>query len=339
MGSAVTSNRRITSCAALASCSESGGYDYEFVDIIADKYRCNICTKVLKDARLTECCGQHYCDSCLTQWLEKQGGGKTCPHCREEDFKSIKNKEKIREIDEFRVRCIHGRKGCDWMGKLEAIKRHLESCHFVEVKCTNYGYSRPSLQPLLYYESSQKCYCRGTNPVELVSEDGNRKECDAAIERRYLAHHQRNVCKYRQYKCEHCGLTDTYDAIAGTGEILWKKEKPSGRSRGNHYNECGCYPLECPNKCGEKNIKRVQIETHRKTCPLELLDCPFKGVGCDKKMPRKDLAVHTQTRMEAHLLMVVRSHEELARKHEDLVNKNKELTNKIEELKKQGKHK
>ena len=267
----------------------------------------------------------------------REGGKRVRTVARKISKASKTCKEKIREIDEFRVRCIHGKKGCDWVGKLEAIKRHLESCDYVEVKCTNYGYSRPSLQPLLYYESLQERYCRVTNPVELVSEDGNRKECGAAIEKRYLADHQRNVCKYRQYKCEYCGLTDTYDAIAGTGQIWNKEEILRKRSQGNHYKDCGDYPLECPNKCGEKTIKRKQMKTHRKRCPLEQLDCPFKGVGCDKKLPRKDLGTHTKTSMEAHLLLVVRSHQELAQKHEDLVNKNKELTDKIEELKKQGK--
>ena len=67
-------------------CSESGGYDHDFVDTIAPKYLCNICMKVLRDPRLTECCGQHYCDFCLKKWLVSN---KTCPHCRKKDFQSI----------------------------------------------------------------------------------------------------------------------------------------------------------------------------------------------------------------------------------------------------------
>ena len=66
------------------------------MDTVPPKYHCGICTNVLKDARLTACCGQHFC---LTQWLNGQGGGnKACPHGRKKDFISILNLEKIREI-------------------------------------------------------------------------------------------------------------------------------------------------------------------------------------------------------------------------------------------------
>ena len=71
------------------------------------------------------------------------------------------------------------------------------------------------------------------------------------------------------------------------------------------------------------------MKAHQRICPLEPLDCPFKSVGCKNTPRRKDMDNHTQMNMEAHLLLVVRSHQELAQKHEELVN----------ELQKQGKHK
>ena len=96
-------------------CSETGGYDYDFVETPPDKYFCCICSNVLRDARLTECCGQHFCNSCLSRWLDRE---KTCPHCREDDFKSMVNKALIREINELHIRCTHREKGCDWVGEL-----------------------------------------------------------------------------------------------------------------------------------------------------------------------------------------------------------------------------
>ena len=102
-----------------------GGYDYEFVDgSVPSRYQCTICMKILRDARLTECCGQHYCDSCLTQWLRRK---RTCPYCRKADLQSMLNKEKIREINELRIRCTNREKGCAWVGELGALKGHLES--------------------------------------------------------------------------------------------------------------------------------------------------------------------------------------------------------------------
>ena len=118
-----------------------GGYDHDFVDTIAIKYHCNICMKVLRDARLTECCGQHYCDSCLKKWLERNN---RCPHCHKECFPSILNKAMIREINEFKVHCTNKNKGCKWVGELESLKHHLESdngCDYVMVKCSNTAYN------------------------------------------------------------------------------------------------------------------------------------------------------------------------------------------------------
>ena len=93
--------------------------------------------KVLRDARLTECCGQHYCDSCLRKWLERN---MSCPQCRTVGFPSILDKPMIREINEFKVYCTHKNKGCKWVGELESLKHHLESdngCGYVMVRCGN----------------------------------------------------------------------------------------------------------------------------------------------------------------------------------------------------------
>ena len=63
----------------------------------------------------------------------------------------------------------------------------------------------------------------------------------------------------------YCGLTDTFDAIAGSGEVTMKKSGGLalmvviGGRRKNHYAECNYYPLPCPNECGVRNIKRRLI--------------------------------------------------------------------------------
>ena len=111
---------------------------YEFVDTVSQKYECPICSSVLRDARLTECCGQHYCDSCLREWMSGKGTKRPCPHCRKENFQSMLNKEKIREINELRIRCTNRKKGCKWVGELEALRNHLQSdngCDYALVQC------------------------------------------------------------------------------------------------------------------------------------------------------------------------------------------------------------
>ena len=390
------------------------------METVPSRYNCNICLKVLRDAQLTVCCGQHYCDTCLEEWLNSkvQEGKNTCPH-REENFQSVRNKEKIREINEFKVRCTNKTKGCKWVGELGSLKHHLESdngCGYVMVTCSSHA---------------------------AVSFWGSKCLCEEGMERRHLTHHQENECLYRQYTCQYCGHIDTYDAIAGSAKIRnrgsmimyggnhysqctqypldcpnecgaenikrkdmeehkeicpleatvcpfnefcdiilrrdiedHKKEcdfrpyqcehcghngtylsisgegqfwtQPAGC---NHYDQCEQYPLQCPNKCGAENIKRKDMKTHRETCPLEPLNCPFQQVGCPVgKILRKDMDSHCKDNMQTHLLLVVQSNkdlarkneelneeiahknEELCRKHEELVHKNEELNHKIEEF-------
>ena len=175
-----------------------GDYERTFVDKIAAKYHCNICSKVLRDAHLTVCCGQHYCDSCLEQWSdsEAQKEKKTCPHCRKEGFESVLNKAMIREINKFRVKCSNHKKGCGWVGELGDLEKHIESengCGYVMVGCNYYGHDI----------------------------------CSHRCQRRSLAEHQRR-CTLRRYKCEHCGEVDTYDAIAGGGTIVAESDVSFG---------------------------------------------------------------------------------------------------------------
>ena len=238
------------------SSAVSGGYEYDFVDDpIPARYQCNICMKVLRDARLTECCGQHFCDSCLSDWLKTQ---KTCPHCRKEKFQSMINKERIRDINELHIRCTNREKGCDWVGEMGVLEDHLKSdkgCGYVIVKCGD----------IL---------------------------CRERMERRHLTNHMENECMYRPYTCEYCGLKDTFQNITVMG--YWKPNGPCQIVCYPHYEECAEYPLECPNKCGEINIKRKDMEEHRDICPLEPLDCPFviDARDCLKNILRKDMETH-----------------------------------------------
>ena len=231
-------------------------------------------TKVLRDARLTECCGQHYCDSCLTKWLKKQ---KTCPHCRKENFQSMINKEKTREVKELRIRCSNREKGCDWAGEMGVLEDHLQSdkgCGYVIVECGNRG--------------------RGL------------KVCGERMERRHLTNHMENECKYQPYTCEYCGHKGTFESIAMRYKMQEKQIEEFVQSMPqcyktiffhekklySHYDHCAEYPLECPNKCGVIDIKRKDMEEHCDICPLEPLKCPFNAGDCSKDILRKDMESH-----------------------------------------------
>ena len=113
--------------------------EYDFVDEVPEKLTCNICTNVLRDPRLTECCGQHFCQECLQSWFQ-QHKKITCPHCREEDFVHIRDKSIKREINQLQVYCSKREEGCMWVGEVCSLETHLRSetgCDYVMVSCPN----------------------------------------------------------------------------------------------------------------------------------------------------------------------------------------------------------
>jgi hypothetical protein len=63
------------------------------VDEVPPKYICSICMKVLRKARLAECCGQHYCDSCLAQWFRSNPQKNVPPLSKYELSKRIEQGE------------------------------------------------------------------------------------------------------------------------------------------------------------------------------------------------------------------------------------------------------
>ena len=258
-----------------------GGYDYKFVGAIPSKYVCSICTKVLRDAHLTACCGQHFCASCLTHWLGTQQGRKTCPHCRQEDFQHIPNKAMIREVNEFKIRCTNHREGCGWVGELGGLKSHLDSdkgCGYVKVTCTN-------------------------------------KVCGVRVNRKDLQTHLQEKCYYQLYECEHCGHKDTYTAITGK-TAFWEfgghysecLEYPLAcpnrcgvtgirrRTMPDHRSSCPLEPLDCPFKeagCTEK-IARKDMEDHMTANQQKHMLLTFQSLQRSNQQMKQELHQSSQ---------------------------------------------
>lgn len=392
----------------MASNSFLNNEDYNFVDEVPDKLKCSICTKALREPRLTECCGQHFCQQCLQSWF-KEHGNKTCPHCRGKDFINILDKPVKREINQLKVRCSYHSEGCEWVGKLGDLQTHFNSeqgCGYVEVKCPNgclmykedtsiigiicttvvkrkllkehleedcdlreyecaycgykdtYGEITGYTEPFLYgrAENYEDCHydscleypldcpneCGVTEikrkdifthreqcPMELIEcpnkctcimelyDDSDTEEyCEGytRIKRRDLEDHL-NKCDQRMYKCEHCRNTDKYANIIN-----------------HHYPVCPNFPLNCPNKCGAKEIKRCDMPTHQKQCPLEPVQCPFLQVGCDVRLIRKNLEEHVASQIQTHLLLTVTRTCSLEQKCTQLTKTNAELGQKCQTL-------
>ena len=116
--------------------------------------------------------------------------------------------------------------------------------------------------------------------------------------RRDLQCHLKVECKKRPYRCEYCDARGTYGVITTI-----------------HYRTCFEFPIQCPNKCSTKKIKRRKVEQHCKVCCLERLRCPFVEEGCEARaLLRKDEAEHMKDNVVNHQLLMLNSMRERDKK-------------------------
>ena len=111
-------------------------------------------------------------------------------------------------------------------------------------------------------------------------------ECGKILQRRCLANHVETECPRRKVDCQYCHITGEHQFIEG-----------------EHKEQCPKLPLPCPNKCEEGSVPHEDMEAHRKECPLEMVQCEYRNVGCEERMMRKRKKTHEEEKMEKHLLL------------------------------------
>ena len=77
------------------------------------------------EPQLTSCCGHHLSLDAATRL---QRGGKPCPMCNDKVWSAMLDKYHCRRDHEVRIRCWHWNDGCEWVGQVNELKRHTESC-------------------------------------------------------------------------------------------------------------------------------------------------------------------------------------------------------------------
>ena len=97
------------------------------------------------------------------------------------------------------------------------------------------------------------------------------------------------------------------------------------------------FPLEYPNECGERDIKRKDMKTHLEVCPLQPLDCPYKDAGCTDKIDCEDMESHVEVSIEEHLRMVFQSFQGVMKSNRELKTHIEKLETCIETLEKRKK--
>ncbi len=112
--------------------------------------------------------------------------------------------------------------------------------------------------------------------------------CGEAIEKRFLTKHKTNDCPKRPHSCEYCGLKGTHQDI-----------------QDDHLPVCPKYPVECPNECGVAPLERGQLEGHLRECPLAMVECELKELGCEEVVQRKDADKHMEQAAQKHLRLSI----------------------------------
>lgn len=89
---------------------------------------CSICQDVFSDPQRAPC-GHSFCRKCITPWLKSS---KTCPEDRKPLNLSQLHHDFILEniIGDQMVACPFRRSGCDYVGQLQCLKSHKNSCDF-----------------------------------------------------------------------------------------------------------------------------------------------------------------------------------------------------------------
>ena len=294
---------------AAASCrkpdDKNGGYDYEFVSNPPDELICSVCLSVLRDPNLTSCCGSHFCQPCISRIKNERN---PCPLCQEHDYTVMLDKFFLRRVKGLIIKCPGNSLGCEWVGELRSIERHLDvSCGFVEVTCD---------------------YCQ--------SED---------ILRNSLADHKK-VCPARPYRCEYCGFRDKWQLIISVHHIKCEKypvkcpnkcgvEKVQRRELNKHLREeCALEEIGCEFEYAGCQVRwpRTYMALHLSENVSSHLDMVVSHL--QKKLAEKDkvieeLRVHNKTQIESALKVRVRSQErEISRLRAEVQSQ----TEQIEEL-------
>ena len=160
-------------CIVLLFLQESHQYKYDLVNPPTDESICPVCLDLAIKPFLVECCGQHFCQHCLTNVRAK---GNVCPLCRENAPSAVHDKYFERNvIHRLQVRCSEKENDCQWEGLLGELQRHVTQCQYVKEECPY--------------------------------------KCGDGVQRRHLEEHKANLCPQRSFDCGHCEYRGTYREV------------------------------------------------------------------------------------------------------------------------------
>ena len=182
--------------------------DYDFVKRPSQDFFCPVSLELLLEPQLTSCCGNHLSREAATR-LQREG--KPCPMCNGQGWNAVFDKYHGRRVHGVRIRCPHKGSGCDWVGEVNGLKQHADSCakrpwecKYCGLKCT-YGEGEGKHPPTCHkfpepcpngceVGSVERCIVeqhRSVCSLEPVACEMKEFGCSAVVPRKELATHMR----------------------------------------------------------------------------------------------------------------------------------------------------
>ena len=182
--------------------------NYDFLEQPSQDFFCCVTMELLMDPQQTSCCGNHVSPEAFSR---QQREGKACPMCNEQRWTVTPDKYHRRRVRTVRVRCPHGRSGCDWEGEVGGLERHTASCPKRPWECPHcalrclYGEGEGKHWPVCSkfpepcpngceVGSVERCHLEQHHrecPLEPVACEMGEFGCSAVVPRKDLATHMR----------------------------------------------------------------------------------------------------------------------------------------------------
>ncbi len=177
---------------------ELGYEENRFEIVVSQRFHCPICLLVLKDPVM--CKNEHYyCSFCIKKHLENSS---FCPTCLEHlTVDTLRPAPRIVKdyISELNIHCDFNSRGCPEMVQDGNLKRHVASCGFSPVRCSNDG-------------------------------------CNVLLNARDKLHHETEVCDFRKVQSHDCGQLKN-EVKQMRDEMLAGHDKVKNEIRGMIENE------------------------------------------------------------------------------------------------------
>ena len=195
---------------------------------------CDKCQMVMSNPRQMSGCGRSVCGKSCIGPTQQQ-----CPFCRKSSCKPFPNPYFVNKISNLVVKCPNyytdqnsPKKQCRWVGKVNDVRRHLNTCNFKMVTCDM---------------------------------------CGKEVVKKYLAAHRLDSCPNQKQCCMYCGAEGPAHEIDNHETYKCPKRRVQCPNNcqlfsiphdliEEHLSECPMQLVSC-SKCGVQILRNEQ-ETH-----------------------------------------------------------------------------